>query len=138
MPKNNPIIAAKALIFSKRKYLLMLRSSEEKILPSTWDIPGGGVEKGETVSETLIREVKEETGIDISLAKIIPIKKWLLKRGKNKFSGIDFLCIIKKPREIKLSLEHVRSKWFTEKEIMDSKKVPGWLKKTVNSATQKE
>jgi len=35
-----------------------------------WHIPGGGVEEGEEHSETLIREVMEETGINISSARI--------------------------------------------------------------------
>lgn len=138
MAKNNSIIAAKALIFSRGKYLLMQRSGKEKIMPYLWDIPGGGVKKGETVPEALIREVREETGINISLAKIISIKKWSLKRGKNKFGGIDFLCIIKKPREIKLSREHIRAKWFTRKEIIENKEIPDWLKETASLAIVKK
>ena len=82
--KNNPKKAAKGLIFLKGKYLLMLRSAEEEIMPSLWDIPGGGVEKGETILEALIREIKEEARIDISSCKILPLKNWQVKKDGNK------------------------------------------------------
>ncbi|MED4354854.1 NUDIX domain-containing protein [Schinkia azotoformans] len=38
-----------------------------------WGIPSGHVEIGETVSETAIREVKEETNLDIKIKKLIGV-----------------------------------------------------------------
>ena len=35
-----------------------------------WEIPGGQVEVGETITEAFIREVKEETGIDIEIGNL--------------------------------------------------------------------
>lgn len=138
MVKNDPRIAAKGLILFKGKYLLMMRSGKEKIMPSNWDIPGGGIEAGETTSEALIREIKEETGINISSCKILPIKNWTLKKNGTKFGGTDFLCILENYQKIKLSLEHVRAKWFGGKEIMESEEVPDWLKESVALAIAKK
>lgn len=137
MVKNDPKIAAKGLILFNGKYLLVLRSGEENIDPSRWDIPGGGVKAGETVSEALIREIKEETGIDISSSKIFPIKNWTLNKGGIEFGGVDFLCILENYQKIKLSPEHIRAKWLSEKEIMDSEEIPSWLKESVELATAK-
>ncbi len=72
MVKNYPRIAAKGLILFKGKYLLMMRNGKEKIMPSNWDIPGGGIEAGETTSEALIREIKEERELIFLLVKFFP------------------------------------------------------------------
>ncbi|WP_091015030.1 NUDIX domain-containing protein [Paenibacillus amylolyticus] len=38
-----------------------------------WGLPGGGMEPGERIEETMIREVKEETGLDVSSYKLASI-----------------------------------------------------------------
>jgi 8-oxo-dGTP diphosphatase len=43
------------------------RSATRKLFPDTWDIVGGHVEDGETLDETLRREIEEETGWDLSI-----------------------------------------------------------------------
>jgi 8-oxo-dGTP diphosphatase len=43
------------------------RSATRKLFPNTWDIVGGHVEPGETLDETLRREVEEETGWQVSI-----------------------------------------------------------------------
>ena len=125
------------MILFNGKYLLVLRAAEENIDPSRWDIPGGGVEPGETARGTVIREVKEETGIDISDSKIIPVKDWKLNKDGAEFNGRDFLCILKNYQEVKLSPEHIRAKWLSDKEIMESNELPGWIKETLKLANVK-
>ena len=124
MTKNDTKIAAKGLILFKGKYLVVLRNEEENIDPSRWDIPGGGVENGETPLEAVIREIKEETAIDISSCKIFPIKNWKLNKGGIEFGGTDFLCILENFQKIKLSPEHICARWLTKKKIMDSEEIP--------------
>jgi len=61
-----------ALIFSKdNKLFLGFKDSKAGgVFPDSWHIPGGGIEKGENNVEALIREIREETGIDIAQTKI--------------------------------------------------------------------
>lgn len=58
-----------SIIFLNRKQqvLLLLRDDLPHIpYPNTWDLPGGHVEAGETPAECIVREMKEEIGIDLA------------------------------------------------------------------------
>lgn len=48
------------------KLLITKRAEDNDYMPLKWDIPGGTIEEGETVREALIREVMEETNLNIS------------------------------------------------------------------------
>lgn len=63
-----PTIGVCVAIFNKNKILLTKRKDV-----GFWCIPGGGVEDGETVSQSAIREMKEETGFDIELKRLVGI-----------------------------------------------------------------
>ncbi len=61
-----------AIVLSKDGKLLMgeKTAGEVVVYPDCWHIPGGGVEEGETLDQALKREIKEETGLDISKLKV--------------------------------------------------------------------
>jgi len=59
-------VSVECFIFHNNKILLFKRSDDSKVFPGFWSIPGGHVDEGEDVLTAIIREVKEETGIDVS------------------------------------------------------------------------
>jgi ADP-ribose pyrophosphatase YjhB (NUDIX family) len=59
-------------ILVKDSRILLVR--HEKNGNSYWLLPGGGMEFGETAEEALVREFKEEVGLDISVGKLILVQ----------------------------------------------------------------
>ena len=69
--KPTLLVAAVALIDGEGRVLLA-RRPEGKPLAGLWEFPGGKVAPGETPEEALIRELREELGIDVSAACLGP------------------------------------------------------------------
>ena len=56
-----------AVVFDDRGRILLQRRSDN----GNWCLPGGAIERGESAHETVVREVKEETGYDVEVVRLI-------------------------------------------------------------------
>ena len=56
-----------AFIFSNDDHILLGKSIKGGVYQGVWLVPGGGIDKGETAEQAIVREVSEELGLDISL-----------------------------------------------------------------------
>jgi len=66
------LVVAVALIDADNRVLIAQRP-EGKQLAGLWEFPGGKVEPGERPEETLIRELREELGIEVREACLAPL-----------------------------------------------------------------
>ncbi|MGB9748493.1 MAG: bis(5'-nucleosyl)-tetraphosphatase [Candidatus Woesearchaeota archaeon] len=104
-----------AIIFNKShgaiKYLLLHYESGH------WDFVKGHKENKETDFETVIRETREETGIE-DLKFIDGFKErityfYKTPDGKTSFKQVFFYLAETKTTEVKLSFEHIGYKWLS-------------------------
>ncbi|MGH3940133.1 MAG: NUDIX hydrolase [Pseudonocardiaceae bacterium] len=63
------MVAVTAFILDEGERLLMIRRTDNDL----YAIPGGAQEVGETISQTVIREVQEETGITVKVTGLIGV-----------------------------------------------------------------
>ena len=63
------------------KVVLQYRSPERYKKWSGYAFPGGHIEEGESLVESVIREIKEETGLTISNPQLAAVKNWQLEDG---------------------------------------------------------
>ena len=130
-----------ALIWSKDGKLLMGRKDPSKggVYPDCWHIPGGGVDEGETFETALIREVLEETGLDVSGCIIKPLpfvghgeaEKTLKETGEKVLCKMEFnrfeVVLDKDAEDVVLNPtdDLVEIKWISKADLPNIKQIPG-------------
>lgn len=126
--------AVNAIILNANKEILFTeRSLSDDFLPGYWELPGGGIDYGEAPQKALIREVKEECGLEIEIIKPIATNSYFIKDVQR--IEITFLCRAINPVEIKLSHEHSDYKWLRTAEI-NTIKVNDYIKKIIDSSAK--
>lgn len=67
----NVMTVAAAIIRGEEGRLLITKRFDEVHLGTLWEFPGGKVEHGESLSEALVREIREELGVGIKVGKLV-------------------------------------------------------------------
>ena len=91
---DRPFVGVGAVIVSDGKVLLVKRGREP--LAGQWSLPGGAVEVGETLEECLVRELREETGLEVEVGPVIEVFDRITHdtdgRVEYHFVLVDYLC----------------------------------------------
>ncbi|HDN83322.1 MAG TPA: NUDIX hydrolase [Candidatus Altiarchaeales archaeon] len=88
--KKFPRVTVDAVIIKDKKIVLIRRKNEP--FKDFWALPGGFVEYGETVEQAILREVKEETGLDVKIVEIIGVYSAPDRDPRGHTISIAFLC----------------------------------------------
>lgn len=128
MPKQIVPVVIGAVIKETRVLLTKRQewdqSEFQKIRHLPWQIPGGGLEFGESVEECAIRELKEETGLDVEIIGLLP-KVFHNVRGSWHGLFTCFACRMKNPDQpVVINSEASAWGWYTLSEIKELPSLP--------------
>lgn len=106
VPKH--IVAVSGLVTDPGgRHVLLIRSPRRG-----WEFPGGQVEEGESLTEALVREVYEETGVEVTVGSLVGVYSNL----RSHIVMFGFLCEWTGKGEPTTSSESVEVEWVTREE----------------------
>jgi 8-oxo-dGTP diphosphatase len=91
---DRPVVGVGGVVIRSGRALLIRRGAPP--LEGQWSIPGGTLELGETITEGVRRELREETGLDVRVLDLIEVFDRIFPDGEGRpqyhFVILDYLC----------------------------------------------
>jgi 8-oxo-dGTP diphosphatase len=108
-------LSVKAVVFdSQNRCLLIRRSAHNKNFIGKWEWPGGKVDPGEDFAATVVREMREETALEVEIVGLAGVTQFEMTKA-----NVVLLCMETRTvsGEIKLSDEHDDFAWVPLEEF---------------------
>jgi len=89
-----PQVAVGAVVLAERDgrtCVLMIRRAQPPAL-GRWTLPGGRVERGETLADALVREMREETGLEVNVGALVEVVD--LIDAQVHYVVLDYACAV--------------------------------------------
>jgi 8-oxo-dGTP diphosphatase len=118
--KPRIFVATKAFILFQGKILILRESSKytDGTNAGRYDVPGGRVEPGEKFSSSLLREIKEETGLRVKVGRPFFTSEWRpVVRGRTWQIVCTFFECQSKSDNVVLSKDHDSYEWIEPKKF---------------------
>jgi len=116
-PKR-PLIGVGVVVVGIEGVLLIKRGNPPR--QGDWSLPGGGQKLGETVEECALREVREETGLQVSLVGLVDVINSIQtdadKRIRYHYTLIDFAACVD-GGVLKAGSDAMDAGWFRRRDI---------------------
>lgn len=120
-------VATKAFIINEGKVLILRESSDYKDGGNAgrFDVVGGRVKPGERFDDSLLREIKEETGLTARIERAFHTDEWrpMVRDEQWQIVGTYFVCHVDS-REVVLSEDHNEYQWIDPKNYASFELIP--------------
>ena len=115
---DRPLIGVGAVLIDRGRALVVRRATEP--LKGEWSIPGGMLELGETLRTGVVREAKEETGLDVVPLEVLAVYDRIVAdpegRTRYHYVLIDYLCEVA-GGELRAASDATEARWITRAEL---------------------
>ena len=129
-----PAIITGGVLEKDGKYLLIQEAKNDR---GKWNLPAGHLDAGETIFDAAVREIKEESGLDVELSEVCHIGNGQKDRNSDPFITLIFTTKII-GGSIKYDPEEILDgKWFSYEEILsmrDQLRAENFILGAINNA----
>ena len=91
---DRPVVGIGAVVVVDGKVVLVRRRNEP--LAGRWSLPGGVVELGETLASGVVREVREETGLEVAVGRVVDVVDRVYRDDEGRIAYhyvlVDYVC----------------------------------------------
>ncbi|RJQ33968.1 NUDIX hydrolase [Candidatus Parcubacteria bacterium] len=117
-PIEKYFVAAKAIVLDgEGRMLALLRGNTAPSNPLHWDLPGGILEYGEDLAECVVRETREEAGIEIDTPHTFHAIARMNSLGE--FWTTIYMVARARSFDVTISWEHDEYKWVAPEEFVE-------------------
>src|SRR3989338_8118247 len=112
-------IVLAGVIIEDGKVLILQRSQNENVYPGMWELPSGKREPPEPSEDSLVREIKEETGLNVKPVMPFSVFDYQVEKPEEirDSTQINFLVTTTNNNNVILSQEHQAFAWITMEDI---------------------
>lgn len=98
-------------------YKVLLIKRKHSPFKDFWALPGGFMEETETLKECAIRELREETGIDVDYCILVDILDGILRDPRGRVISAVYKCYVPQNTKVVASDDAVDYGWFSADEV---------------------
>lgn len=114
-PSSSPPVPVVCAVIEREGLVLVAQRSPHKLLPLKWEFPGGKVETGEEPATAIVREIREELGCEVRIARALP--PFIHDYRTVVIEMIPFVCVLAPGASEPHPHEHVAVAWVSPAEL---------------------
>jgi 8-oxo-dGTP diphosphatase len=108
-------VVVKGIVVHEGKMLIVKRSDDDEFGAGTWEFVGGKIEFEEDLETALVREAKEEAGLDITVDKLLYATSFMTTPSR-KVILLKYICR-SATYKVNISHEHSDYRWVIASEL---------------------
>jgi 8-oxo-dGTP diphosphatase len=121
MAEQQFYVGVHGVIANRGRLLVLKRAPTMPYRPGAWDLPGGHLAIGESSEQCLLREIREETALEVAIERLLGINSMV----SEPYVQALYACRLTVYRQLRLRPnEHTESRWVTPAELVELEIIP--------------